>query len=142
MDSLILFSMTEKRFLQLSLLLPLLLPAIAYLIIRVGIFPESVHPLLFLLVTSGLLAFVPYTLLAIIIMVLLRKRPSADWLKVALIFPLLLSLVPLLGFALFSDLSAGGYYALWVLGFGYFYVMLTFVLNVLLKRTGFIRLLA
>ena len=128
--------MSRITYLRLAAALPLVLPLVGALVLWRGFNPLSLPGLL---IASLVLGGAPYALAAGVALVLLRHQPARTYWSVALVAPLLF--VPIFGLclpliSLFDGseppdtstwLISGGFFALYILPLGYFYVLISWV---------------
>jgi hypothetical protein len=145
--------MKESRFFRLSLLLPLALPALlAPLMFVDSYLPKWMAAAAIFMIYSGLLGGIPYLVLVGLLFWWARKKSDIQF-KRALVF-LPIFMVPtfslILGLSLLVEASLRPAYALsvsqwfvmslvlvpFILGFGYFYVLLVFGMAWVLRRRG------
>ena len=145
-----LVSMRERRFYELSLLLPLLCSAVGYPFLFVGnSLPPWLRQALGLAALSGIVGAIPYMALVVVLLLWARGKTEKQFLFALLVSPILM--VPLfslyllaiaftldrqsLGWQTFDDLL---FYFPWILGVGYSYVLLALICRFIFRRLGVI----
>jgi hypothetical protein len=138
--------MTETRFYQLSVALPLVLPIIGGLALRcaqvVGLNGRLISDAGELMAWSLVFGGTPYVIVAAIILWRLRNQPVEAYYTTSLLVPILFALL-LFGLFAFSALLANpdwksavgfaGTMAVWTLGFGYFYISVVHGIRIVLR---------
>jgi hypothetical protein len=142
-----------KRFYQLCVALPLAVPALTWPLARFidsdGAVLSRAAELAAILTAAALVGGVPYLLLALPLLWVFRHRPARFYERFLLVAPLVFAgFLFVFGFVaatflpvdqrLNVGLVAGGYYAIWGLGVGYFYVGVVHLLRFALCRCGLI----
>jgi hypothetical protein len=141
--------MKESRVYRFSLLLPLVVPALIAPLLFAGFrLPEWLGAIVLFTAYSGFIGGVPYLVLVALLFWWARGKSEAQF-KYALVFSPLLMLPLFLVFMLAVSLLTVGtesgvselvsgllFYVPFILGFGYFYVLLVFGTVFILKRTG------
>jgi len=143
--------MRLERFYQLCVALPLAVPAVTWPLAR---FMENdatvvsrLAEVAAVLATAALIGGVPYVLLALPLLWLFRRKPVRAYQRFSLVAPIVFAAFLFLFFLTLSAFSpgdhklsvgliSGGYYALWGVGVGYFYVGVVHLLRITLSRLG------
>ena len=140
--------MRERKFYELSLLLPLVCSAACFPFLFVGTsLPRWLSAPLGLTALSGIVGAIPYLALAVLLLLWGRGRTEKQFLFGLMLSPILMlpmfSLY-LLGIALILDRQSLGrqtlddllFYVPWILGIGYGYVLLALIFRFILRRLG------
>ena len=140
--------MSEISFYRLAILLPLMIPAIA--VLPLAHFPSALDStagwVLGFLVSAAVAGGAPYILFCVGLLLWLRTKSERTYLAASLVAPLLFAAF-LAACAITLSVvegppyrwAAAGYYALFALAAGYFYVVITHGLRLVLRRAGFVR---
>jgi len=146
--------MNEKTLYKLSLALPIVVPAICYLVKPEDLFEASsqVAKILEAFVFSGLIGGIPYLIFVAAFLIWMRKRDLGQIRKVLFLSPLILIpifflmcliIMKILDAKNSSHTSLGDYLRYippisgWILLFGYFYVLVTFGIARIVRRRPF-----
>ena len=142
--------MRERRFYELSLLLPVLCSAAGYPFLFLGTsLPRWLRQALGLAALSGIVAAIPYMVLAVLLLLWARRKTENQFLYALLVSPILMLPIfsfYLLAIALILDRQSLGwqtfddllFYVPWILGIGYGYVLLALICRFIFRRLGVI----
>jgi hypothetical protein len=124
--------MELRRYYQLSLSLPLVVPACCEL------FSQPRAPARTILLSSMLFGGIPYVVFAIGVLWRLRRQPASAYRNFSTVAPLVYSFVLFAYCLLLGGPGAAVIFLPWALGLGYSYVALAHALRLLLQHLGFV----